>query len=128
MANGHGDKLSRRQEQAIAALLAEPTVEAAARAAGVCHRTLKRWLTLPDFAAAYAAARRQVLEGSVAQLLASTGLAVQALRDALDASRAADRIRAAVAILVQCNRGVELLDLESRVAALEARHKLRRQQ
>ena len=42
---GHGDKLSRKQEQAIAALLAEPTIEAAAPKADIGLTTLKNWPT-----------------------------------------------------------------------------------
>jgi hypothetical protein len=39
---GHGEKLTRKQEAAIAALLSEPTVEAAAARAEIGHQTLKQ--------------------------------------------------------------------------------------
>jgi len=45
---GHGEKLSRKQEQAIAALLTCPTIEQAAKAAGVGETTLWRWLQDSD--------------------------------------------------------------------------------
>jgi hypothetical protein len=114
-----GNKISRKQEAAIAALLSQPTLEAAATAAGVSLRTLKGWLHLPEFAAEYAAARRLVLEGSVARLLAATGRAVETLERNLDADRPGDQIRAAVAILEHAHKGVEVLDLEARIATLE---------
>jgi hypothetical protein len=58
---GHGEKLSRKREQAIAALLTQPTIAAAAKMAGIGERTLRRWLKLPEFASAYDAARREVV-------------------------------------------------------------------
>jgi hypothetical protein len=55
---GHGEKRSRRGEAAIAALLTEPTIEAAAAKARISVRTLKYWLRQPRFQAAYRQARR----------------------------------------------------------------------
>jgi hypothetical protein len=79
------DGIEAQQEAAIAALLSQPTLDAAATAADVAPRTLKGWLRLPAFAAACAAARRQILEGSVALLLAATRRAVETLERNLDA-------------------------------------------
>jgi hypothetical protein len=123
---GHGDKLSRKMEAAVAALLSEATLEGAAAKAEVGARTLRRWLKLPAFQSAYAGARQELLARSVALLLAATGHAVDTLRAALDAGRTADQVRAAVAILTQAHRGVEVLDLEARLSALEQQHRLRR--
>jgi hypothetical protein len=117
--SGHGDKLSRRREAAIAALLAAPTVEAAAAMAGVGYRTLKGWLKEPGFKAAYAEARAEVLERSVARLLRASESAVRTLEAALDAEKTADAVRAARVILEIAVRGVAELDLEARLAALE---------
>jgi len=39
---GHGEKLSRKAEQAIAALLEHATIKAAAKACHVAERTLRR--------------------------------------------------------------------------------------
>ncbi|MGH2620832.1 MAG: hypothetical protein ACRDHG_09735, partial [Anaerolineales bacterium] len=65
---GHGEKLTRKQEQAIAALLSETTIAAAAERAAVSEASLLRWTKLPDFLAAFREARRQVMEKAVAQL------------------------------------------------------------
>jgi hypothetical protein len=117
---GHGDKLSRKQEAAVAALLAEPTVEAAAAKAGVAYSTLKGWLTRPSFKAAYAAARAQVLERTVALLARYSGAAVLVLARNLTAARAADSTRAAVALLAHAFKAAELQDLAEQLAELRA--------
>ncbi|MGA2717238.1 MAG: hypothetical protein ABSG41_29520 [Bryobacteraceae bacterium] len=53
---GHGAKLPRRAEQAIAALLAHRSVAEAGRAIGIKAATLRRWLEDPAFIVKYAAA------------------------------------------------------------------------
>jgi hypothetical protein len=76
---GHGDRLPRRYELAIASLLSESTIAAAAARTGVAEATLARWLRRPDLQTAFRAARRQVVEVAVAQLQAATSEAVQTL-------------------------------------------------
>ena len=116
---GSGENLSRKQEQAVAALLTEPTVAAAAERAGVSEVTLWRWLKLADFVAAYRAARRQVVEKAIAQLQQSSWAASTTLLKLLASNSDSVRLRAAVAILDQANKGVELIDLEERLSVLE---------
>ena len=118
---GHGEKRSRKQEAAIAALLTEPTIEAAAAKAGVGSRTLREWLQLPDFAAAYREAHRRLVERTVARLLAATDKAVDTLTQLMDSDHNASRARAALGVLDHASKGAELLDLDARLAALEAR-------
>ena len=120
---GHGERMTRAQEQAIAALLTEPTVEAAALKAGIGYRTLKGWLQVPAFKEAYRQARTEVLERVVAQTLAACGEAVGTLRANLGCDTPAARNTAAKTILETATRGVELLDLEARLAALEEQRK-----
>ncbi len=62
---GNGEKLTRHQEKAIAALLEHPTITAAAKASGIAETTLRRWLKVPGFASTYAAARRGIVDGVV---------------------------------------------------------------
>ena len=116
---GHGEKLTRKQEQAIAALLSEATVASAAEKAGVGEVTLYRWLKLDDFMAAYREARREVVEKAVAQLQQSSWAASTTLIRLLGSGSDSVRLRAAQTILDQANKGVELLDFEERLAALE---------
>ncbi len=116
---GHGEKLTRKQEQAIAALLQHRTIADAARASGISEKTLWRWLQLPDFAAAYRAARRQVVERAVSELQAACGEAVETLKRNLHCENPAVEIRAAQIILEQAIKGVELMDLQERIERLE---------
>ncbi len=51
-----------KQEKAIAALLSTSAMKDAAARSGINEGTLWRWLQLPEFAASYRAARRQVVE------------------------------------------------------------------
>ena len=116
---GHGEKLTRKQEQAIAALLSEATVTSAAEKAGVGEVTLYRWLKLPDFVSAYRAARREVVEKAVAQMQQSSWAASTTLIRLLGSGSDSIRLRAAQTILEQANKGLELIDFEERLAALE---------
>lgn len=118
---GHGEKLTRKQEEAIAALLSEATVSAAAIRIGVNEVTLWRWLKLPEFNVAYKEARRQVMEKAIAQLQNSTWAASTTLVRLLGAHSDSVRLRAAMAILDQANKGLEMLDFEERLAALETK-------
>jgi len=121
IAAGHGEKLSRNQERAIAALLAEPTIDAAAKLTGVGERTLRRWLQRPDFAARYADARRALVDNAVRDLQAATGEAVRVLQDVAGNPQTppAARVAAARTILAEAYRGTELFDLGVRIAKLE---------
>jgi hypothetical protein len=121
MDRGHGDKLSRKMEAAIAALLTQPTVEAAARVADVSERALRKWMRLPEFKAAYAAARGEVLERTVVLLVGAGRQSVETLQLNLAAEKPSDQIRAACALLEYASRGVELLDLAERLAEVERR-------
>ncbi len=116
---GHGEKRSRREEAAIAALLAEPTIDAAARQAGIAESTLRGWLRDPDFQRRYRDARRQVVEQAITAIQRATGEAVEALRRNLTCGVPAAEIAAAKAIMDQAVKGVELVDLAERVGALE---------
>ena len=117
---GHGAKTDHAREQAILALLAHPTIGEAAAACGVGDVTLWRWLQQPDFAERYRAARRQVVEGAIANLQQAATEAAATLRRNLTCGVASVEVRAALAVLEQAIKGAELLDLAERVAALEA--------
>jgi hypothetical protein len=116
---GHGEKLTRKQDQAIGALLTEQTIAAAAEKVGVGEATLRRWLKLPEFLAAYREARREVMEKTMAQLQQASWASGTTLIKLLGASSESIRLRAATEILNQANKGLELLDHEERLAALE---------
>ena len=119
MTAGHGGKRPRQAEAAIAALLTASTVGAAAQRVGINESTLLRWLKEPEFANEYRAARRLVVESAIGRLQQAATQAVDALARNLTCGIPAVEVGAAKAVLDQAIRGVELLDLAERVAALE---------
>jgi hypothetical protein len=113
--------LSHKQEQAILALLAEPTV---ARAAGSCKvgvRTLHRWLREETFGRAYRLARRETFAQAVSLTQRYAGLAVQTLARVMtdETAPVASRVAAATSMLKFARDSIELDDLADRVEALE---------
>ena len=119
---GHGTKFWRKQEQAIAALLSHRNVEEAAKAAGISVATLKRWMQLPEFKAAYLQARREVVLQTNARIQQNSGVAASVLFKLMadPTTPASVRARTAQCILECANKSVELEDMEVRLAALEA--------
>jgi hypothetical protein len=112
MMAGHGERRSRKQEQAIAALLVEPTIAAAAVRASVSEVTLQRWLREPTFAVAYRRERRRNVETAVGRIQAATGQAVDTLvAVAKQGKKDSDRVRAAVALLDHALSGLTDADV-----------------
>lgn len=118
---GHGEKQSRKQEDAIAALLSCRTMQDAAKQIGIDIRTLSKWLRQPAFERMYRAARRQVVESSIGRLQQATSEAVESLRRNLICGTPSAEVSAAKAILEQSIKAVELMDLVERVEMLEHR-------
>ena len=65
---GHGEKLSRLKEQALAALIGSGTLREAAHKIGVSRQTLGSWLKVPEFAAAFKQAKQEVGQEMLLQL------------------------------------------------------------
>jgi len=118
---GHGGKLPRKQEEAISALLTQPTIEAAAAAVGIGRVTMWRWLQLPHFKAKYVEARRGVLEAALSNLQKDAAKAVEALVRNLTCGLPAVEVRSAQGILDESVKAMELFDLEMRLDAVERR-------
>ena len=77
---GHGAKTAAVREQAILALLSEPTIGEAATRCGIGERTLQRWLTEDAaFQAEYEAARRATFKAAISRIPALTVRAVDTL-------------------------------------------------
>ncbi len=119
MTAGHGQKRSRQEEAALAALLSPPTIAEAATLAGISESTLLRWLQEPTFQQRYRAARREVVEHAISGLQLAAGEAVETLRRNLTCGVPASEIAAARVISDQAVKGVELIDLAERVDQLE---------
>jgi hypothetical protein len=73
------EKLTRKQEQAVLSLLANRSVEDAARACNTPVRTMFRWLKEPNFNAAYRDAKRVAFGQGIARLHHLTSAAVSTL-------------------------------------------------
>jgi|SRR5665213_859244 len=118
---GHGTKLARKQEEAIAALLTQRSIEEAARACNIGTRTLIRWMKLPEFNAAYREARRQAFGQSIARLQQATSAAAATLMKIMVDPNAphSTRVRAADSIFNHAAKAIEIEDIEGRVAELE---------
>lgn len=111
-----------RQKRAIAALLAEPNVKAAAASAGVGYRTILRWLEDPIFRAALTQAEDQAIDSAV-RLLAGAGADAVATMTAIMAdvvNAPGVRLRAAGMVLDTLLKLRELRTLADRIQALEA--------
>ena len=118
MIKGHGEKLTRKRDAAIVALLAAPTIAAAAQQAGIGERTLRTWLKLPEFQKAYRRARRDAFEQSAAMLQQLAGDAIDALRRNLTCDKPAVEVSAALAILDRTGKAIEQLDLAAELDEL----------
>ena len=118
---GHGSKFGRKKEEAIAALLSQPNLEAAARATGIGTTTLIRWQKDPEFDAAYRAARRAAFGQSIARLQQASGAAVTTLLKVMvdSATPASTKVRAADSVLDHSAKSIEIEEIEERLAALE---------
>jgi hypothetical protein len=115
--------LTPRQEQSITALLVQGSLQAAAEASGINEKTLRRWLREDAaFQTAYRDARRAVVQHAITQVQQATGEAVETLRSVMQDAEApaSARVSAAKAILETALKGIEIDDLEVRIAALEA--------
>jgi hypothetical protein len=115
------DELTARQHRAIAALLVEDTREAAARVSGVGERTLRRWETLPAFAAEVRRQRTRLFTAATTRLVRSMDTAIGVLNNiASGRSRASSaRVQAARAILTLATSLFEKDELEPRLAKVE---------
>src|SRR5262249_16831643 len=116
---GHGDKLTRKQEVSIAALLTEPTITAAAQTAGISEKTLRTWLKKPEFSRAFREWRRQLVETAVARVQQLTTEAVDALRELLRGRNETVRLGAAKAVLDYAREGIQSADVLQRLEDLE---------
>lgn len=124
---GHGNKLSRKKEQAIIALLEAPTVKEAAEMVKINPATLYKWMTLPEFEAAYRKTRHEAMGSAIARLQQASNEAVDTLREVMGDQEAtpASRVTAARAVLELGLRATELELVDERLARLEEQAGLR---
>ena len=118
---GHGEKLGRKKEQAILALVTARNTEEAAKSIGVSAKTLLRWQKLPEFERAYREARVAGFRQSTARLQQASSPAVTTLLKIMvdPAAPLAVKARCAYYILGYANQAIVTEEIEARVAALE---------
>jgi len=114
-------KISRKQEDAIVALLSNRNIEEAARACGTPARTLYRWLKEPAFEAAFRRAKRQAFQQSIARLQHASSAAVTTLLKVMlePGTPPSTRVRAAECVLTHAAKAIEIEDIDARVSELE---------
>src|SRR5687768_6256426 len=119
---GHGEKITRKQDAFLAALLIEPTVYGAALRVGINEATAYRWLRDLSFSELYREARRELVTHAICQAQKATGEAVQTLRDVMadEAAPASARVSASKTLLEFSIKVAAVEDLEARIAALES--------
>ncbi len=119
------EKLTARERAAVYALAQGADNAAAAAAAGVTERTIRRYLEKPRVVAALRAAEQEKLGGLARQLTGASEKAlavlVEVLEDPAGVYSASARIRAAALVLQHRAAFYELVDLSDRLAALEDR-------
>lgn len=122
MATSRNDGLTMKQERAIAALLAQPTIEKAADEAGVSRQTLHRWLGEPAFNEAFRKARREAFTHAVSMAQKYAPAMLNTLASiALDkAATQSARVAASKAVLDYGRESLELDDMARRLERLEA--------
>jgi hypothetical protein len=120
--HGHGNKISRQQEQTIAALLSHGTIKAAAARCGISESTLRRWMRLANFKAAYESARANILTRVSGELQNGALEAVLLLKEiARDAnSPVPSRVTAARCVLEFALQLDQFHTMQARLAQLEA--------
>ncbi len=119
--HGHGEKYSRKREEAITALMTCSTVEGAAEQVDVDKSTLYRWLDRKDFQREYKQARRKALNQAIARLQEASTEAVDTLREVMNDPevRPATRVQAAQKMLKLAIEAAEIEDLQDRLSELE---------
>ena len=128
-ASGVGaDKLERRQEAFLLAMLKAPSVASAARECGIAVRTARRWMALPAMQKQYRELRREAVDQALTVMQTAASLAAATLVKQLRAESGALQIRAAQTILEHAVKAVELVDVLERLEALEAQQAARQQQ
>ena len=122
----HGSKLPRKQDQAIAALLSESTIAKAAAKIEVSEKTLRNWLKLPDFLAAYRDAQKGLVEEGNVVMKKFTTRAATTLARNLTCGKPAAEIHAAKVLLEMSMKLTDHLDLAERVKLLDQAEQARK--
>jgi hypothetical protein len=112
------EPLSKKQEQVLIALLAEPTIASAARRLGLTERAVYRHLSDPVFKTAYRQARRTSFDAVIGGLAAIASIAVTALASTIKSKDANVRVRSAKVILDKAFAAIGMSDLNEKLNSI----------
>ncbi|MCB0018369.1 MAG: hypothetical protein KDE09_11305 [Anaerolineales bacterium] len=118
----NGNYLPPNMHLALSALLQEPTIAAAAQAAGVGHRTLTRWLAEDaDFQTALRESQQQAMGHAISRLAghAATAAGTLATIASDDTVPPAVRVQAASKVLSELRQGIQYVALSGELAELK---------
>ena len=124
---GHGSRPAAVRDRAVEALLTAPTLDVAAKAAGIDVSTLKRWLDEDEFAGRVEAARVQVFDAALGRVRDLAGAAVDAMEDVLTTASPAVRLAAAKTLLDLALHDRDVDAIVERLDEIERRHRARRE-
>ncbi|XGB43243.1 MAG: hypothetical protein LVS60_05560 [Nodosilinea sp. LVE1205-7] len=116
--------LTATQQQAAISLAQGKKVAAIAKVAKVSRDTIYDWKQLPSFAALVASTRRDLWQAAISRAIAMVDEAMEVTRSIaigeVTEARVSDRL-AACKIILDVASKLDAVELESRIAALEAR-------
>lgn len=112
--------ISTKQRKAIAALLTERTLSAAAKSAGIGERTLYTWLSDETFRAELRQAESELLDNAVRRLASGQGAALDTLERLIkSAKNESTRRQSSVDWLNLFLRFHDVKNIDERLSALE---------
>lgn len=105
--------MTEKQQKALAALLSQPTKEKAAEVAGICSKTLSRYLEDQEFLREYKRASLSLVDDATRQIQRSMSSAIIRLRRIVESDDEAttNHIQAARALLEYGLRYTEFADI-----------------
>jgi hypothetical protein len=108
-----------KKTAAVLAMLSSPTIEGAAKAAGISRATLFLWLKEDAFRDELARARAETFAGAIGSLKAGTERAARVLLELLESKKETTRRHASIAVLDFALRIHEGEELDERLRRLE---------
>jgi predicted DNA-binding protein (UPF0251 family) len=123
----HEIKLNGKKLKAIQAILANDTLEAAAKQVGISRTTLHRYLNENVFSKELKKAKRSMINQTILRLQRSTSDAARTLAEVCRDKEAppSSRVSAAREILSNAMKAMEFEDLEARMESIEQRLRLK---
>lgn len=114
--------LSPRQAKGLASMLMSKSIVEASRTSGIPERTLRRWITDPNFKLAFREEIEKIKQAYLLETLSLLGPSLQARRDLLENPTqpgAAIKEKVADKTIKSCEKSLEMLGTEERIERLE---------